>query len=190
MAKPRRRQAGEGSISEYATKAGRRFLIKYSAQREDGTRRIILKRGFRTRKEAAAALRAEIRKSELGEWVEPSKQRLDAYLAEWVQGQRLSPATLASYRKNIRLHIDPYLGAQPVAPHRRDGGRLDAEAGGIRAGRRSGRPFRADGALRLHDPAVGPGRCGQAGAAVRRLTPVTGPRHGLAAAGSHPDAPR
>jgi integrase len=51
----------------------------------------------------------------VGEWVEPSKQRLDAYLAEWIQGQRLSPSTLASYRKNIRLHIDPYLGAQPVA---------------------------------------------------------------------------
>lgn len=32
-----------------------------------------------------------------------------------MQGQRLSPATLTSYRKNIRLHIDPYLGAQPVA---------------------------------------------------------------------------
>jgi integrase len=50
----------------------------------------------------------------VGEWIEPSKQRLDAYLAEWVQGQRLSPSTLASYRNNIRLHIDPHLGAQPI----------------------------------------------------------------------------
>ena len=115
MAKHRRRQAGEGSISEYATKAGPRFLIKYSAQREDGTRRVVLKRGFTTRRDAAAALRTEIRRSEMGEWVEPSKQRLDAYLAEWVEGQRLSAATLASYRKNIRLHIDPHLGAQPIA---------------------------------------------------------------------------
>ena len=41
MAKHRRRQAGEGSISEYQTKAGPRFLIKYSAQREDGTRRVV-----------------------------------------------------------------------------------------------------------------------------------------------------
>src|SRR3954452_294897 len=115
MAKPRRRPAGEGSIGEYATKAGPRFLIKYSAVREDGTKRVVLKRGFRTRKDAAAALRAEIRKADVGEWVEPSKQHLDAYLAEWIQGQRLSPSTLSSYRKNIRLHIDPYLGAQPVA---------------------------------------------------------------------------
>src|SRR3712207_109083 len=115
MAKPRRRQAGEGGISEYATKAGPRFLIKFAAQREDGTKRVVLKRGFKTRKDAAAALRAEIRKADIGEWVEPSKQHLDAYLAEWIQGQRLSPSTLSSYRKNIRLHIDPYLGARPVA---------------------------------------------------------------------------
>jgi integrase len=60
----------------------------------------------------------------VGEWVEPSKQRLDAYLAEWIQGQRLSPSTLSSYRKNIRLHIDPYLGAQPVA--RLTGSAVDA----------------------------------------------------------------
>ena len=115
MAKPRRRQAGEGGISEYMTKAGPRFLIKFTAQRADGTKRVVLKRGFKTRKDAAAALRPEVRRAEMGEWVEPSKQRLDGYLAEWIQGQRLSPATLASYRKNIRLHIDPYLGAQPVA---------------------------------------------------------------------------
>jgi integrase len=124
MAKHRRRQAGEGSISEYQTKAGPRFLIKYSAQRADGTKRVVLKRGFKTRKDAATGLRAEIRKSEVGEWVEPSKQRLDGYLAEWIETQRLSPATLASYRKNIRLHIAPYLGATPLS--RLTGAAVDA----------------------------------------------------------------
>jgi hypothetical protein len=124
MRKPRRRQAGEGGISEYETKAGRRFLIKFTVQREDGTRRVVLKRGFLSRRDAAAALRGEIRKAEMGEWVEPSKQRLDAYLAEWIQAQRLSPSTLSSYRKNIRLHIDPYLGEQLVA--RLTGSAVDA----------------------------------------------------------------
>src|SRR3954468_23024681 len=113
--KPRRRQAGEGGISEYATKAGPRFLIKYPVLLQDGTKRVVLKRGFRTRREAAAQLRLEIGKTETGAWVEPSKQRLDAYLAEWIAGQRLSASTLSSYRKNIRLHIDPYLGATPAA---------------------------------------------------------------------------
>ena len=124
MGKPRRRQAGEGGISEYETKSGRRFLIKFTAQREDGTRRVVLKRGFLSRRDAAAALRAEIRKAEVGEWVEPSKQRLDAYLAEWVEGQRLSPSTLSSYRKNIRVHIDPYRGEQLVT--RLTGSAVDA----------------------------------------------------------------
>jgi hypothetical protein len=105
VSKPRRRQAGEGGISEYSTKAGPRFLIKYPVQRDDGTRRVVLKRGFTTRRDAAAVLRAEIRKSEMGEWVEPSKQPLRAYLHEWLDGQRLAPSTLASYRKNVRLHI-------------------------------------------------------------------------------------
>jgi integrase len=122
--KSRRRQAGEGGISEYLTKAGPRFLIKYPVVLQDGTRRVVLKRGFRSRRDAAAQLRIEISKVEAGAWVEPSKQRLDAYLAEWVCGQRLSAATLASYRKNIRLHIDPHLGETPLA--RLTGAAVDA----------------------------------------------------------------
>src|SRR3712207_1691159 len=106
MGKLRRRQAGEGGISEYRTKAGPRFLIKYPVLLEDGTKRVVLKRGFVRRADAAAALRAEIRKVEMGEWVEPAKVRLDAYLAEWVEGLRLQASTLSSYRENIRLHID------------------------------------------------------------------------------------
>ncbi len=122
--KSRRRQAGEGGISEYLTKAGPRFLIKYPVVLQDGTRRVVLKRGFRSRRDAAAQLRIEISRAEAGAWVEPSKQRLDAYLAEWVCGQRLSAATLASYRKNIRLHIDPHLGETPLA--RLTGAAVDA----------------------------------------------------------------
>jgi hypothetical protein len=114
MGTTKRRQAGEGGISEYLTKAGPRFLIKYPVQQEDGTKRVVLKRGFTTRREAAAALRAEIRRTETGEWVHPSKQPLAAYLAEWLDGQRLAPATLASYRKNVRLHVAPRLGATPM----------------------------------------------------------------------------
>ena len=109
-AKARRRQAGEGGISKYDTKAGPRFLIKYPVPLQDGAKRVVLKRGFKTQREAAAQLRLEIGKAETGAWVEPSKQRLDDYLAQWIAGQRLSASTLASYRKNIRLHISPYLG--------------------------------------------------------------------------------
>jgi integrase len=114
MGTTKRRQAGEGGISEYLTKAGPRFLIKYPVLQEDGTKRVVLKRGYETRREAAAALRAEIRKTETEEWVHPSKQPLGAYLAEWLDGQRLAAGTLASYRKNVRLHVAPCLGAIPM----------------------------------------------------------------------------
>lgn len=61
MARRRRRQAGEGGISEYETTAGRCFLVKFTVQREDGTKRVVLTRGFLSRRDTAAALRAEIR---------------------------------------------------------------------------------------------------------------------------------
>src|SRR3954469_2927257 len=114
MGTTKRRQAGKGGISEYSTKAGPRSRVNYPVLQQDGTKRVVLKRGFKTRREAAAALRAEIRRTETGEWVHPSKQPLAAYLAEWLDGQRLAPGTLASYRKNVRLHIVPRLGATPM----------------------------------------------------------------------------
>ena len=40
--------------------------------------------------------------------------RCGAYLDEWAAGLRLGPSTVASYRKNIRLHLKPYLGAVPL----------------------------------------------------------------------------
>ena len=44
-----------------------------------------------------AALRAEIRRAEVGEWVERSEQRLDAYLAECDTDATTEPSTRASY---------------------------------------------------------------------------------------------
>jgi integrase len=45
----------------------------------------------------------------------PSRQPTGAYLDEWAAGLRLAPSTIASYRKNIRLHIKPALGTVPLA---------------------------------------------------------------------------
>ena len=49
MTKPRRRQAGEGRIVEYRTKAGVRYAIKYRVPREDGPDRQVLLRRTRDR---------------------------------------------------------------------------------------------------------------------------------------------
>ncbi|MDX6307176.1 MAG: hypothetical protein QOI06_222 [Nocardioidaceae bacterium] len=117
MTKPRRRQAGEGGISQYDTKAGPRYLIKYTIVNDDGSKKVVLRRRdkdgqpFLDRKAAAAALgdiNAEIRK---GSHVVSNKVTVGEYLAEWLDGLRKEPSTVSSYRKNVRLHLTPHIGA-------------------------------------------------------------------------------
>lgn len=111
MTKPRRRQAGEGTISEYATKAGPRYLIKYSLPLEDGSKRQVLKRGFMTRREAAEALTERRASIKQGTHVTAKQSTVGEHLTIWLDGLRLSPSTIASYRKNVRVHLMPTLGS-------------------------------------------------------------------------------
>ncbi len=110
MTKPRRRQAGEGTISEYATKAGPRYLIKYTAPDPDGSKRVVLRRGFVTRKEAGERLREVRTDVAQGTHVMANKLTVADHMNEWLGSLRLSPSTAASYRKNVRLHVLPYVG--------------------------------------------------------------------------------
>jgi integrase len=115
VTKPRRRQAGEGGISAYTTKAGTRYWAKYKLPFEDGATKEVLKRGFPTRKAAADFLtdkRAEIRK---GVHVAPSKITVGQWLDQWLKSLRLAPSTKSSYTKNVRLHLKPKLGEIPLA---------------------------------------------------------------------------
>jgi len=111
MTKPRRRQAGEGGISEYVTKAGPRFLIKYRFTGQDGSAAIAFKRGYLTRKAAGEALREKLGSIDRGTHVAPNKVTVGQHMAEWLDGLELRPSTVASYRKNVRLHVEPHIGA-------------------------------------------------------------------------------
>jgi integrase len=124
MTKPRRRQAGEGGISEYRTKAGIRYWIKYSVQLEDGTTRQVLRRGFPTRKAAAEELAKINTDIHRGMHVVTAKITVGQWLDQWLAGLRLAPSTRASYAKNIRLHIKPQLGEIQLA--RLTGARISA----------------------------------------------------------------
>lgn len=124
MTKPRRRQAGEGTISEYTTKAGPRYLIKYSLPLEDGTKRQVLKRGFLTRREAAEALSDRRTSIKQGTHVTAKPSTVGEHLTVWLAGLRLSPSTEASYRRNVRLHLMPTLG--PLRLEQVTGTRLTA----------------------------------------------------------------
>ena len=122
MTARRRRPPGEGSVFEYRTKAG-----------DDPVRDQVRRPGRgraappgdappRCERPAVAdppgrrdALREAIVKAGKGSWIEPSKQPVGEYLATWLDGLRLAPGTMASYRKNVRLHVVPYIGVLPLA---------------------------------------------------------------------------
>jgi integrase len=110
----KRRSPGEGSVWAYRERNGtERWAIGHPSF---GTRR----RGpngekWFTKKAAQEALRKRLVDSERGELVEPSRQQLGDYLEVWLAGLRLAPSTVASYRKNVRLHIKPRLGTVPLA---------------------------------------------------------------------------
>lgn len=152
MTKPRRRQAGEGTISEYQTKAGPRYLIKYALPLEDGGSKMVLRRGYPTRKAAAAALGDALGEVRRGTHVVPAKLTVGQWLDQWLAGLRLAPSTAASYRKNVRLHLKPTLGQIPLA--RLTGTRIstlyrDLEQGG-RRDHREGSPLSARTVRYIH----------------------------------------
>jgi integrase len=111
----KRRSPGEGGAFAYQTKAGERWAWKTTLTSPDGTRKQVMKRGFPTKKAALADLRDALAASGKTGYAEPSKQLLADYLSTWLGGLRLAPSTVASYRKNIRLHATPYIGAVPLA---------------------------------------------------------------------------
>ena len=118
----KRRSPGEGSVWPYRTKAGQlRYAIGYVRLMPDGTRKAVTRRTgpngerWTTERDAKRALRAVLVAADKGELVNPSKQQVGAYLDEWLAGLRLAPSTVASYRKNVRLHLAPHIGAVPLA---------------------------------------------------------------------------
>ncbi len=84
----------------------------------DGKRRQVSRGGFRTRREAEAAFavyRDEVRR---GGHVDTSKVRLQEYLVdEWLPAIKASvkESTHAHYRRNVRQHLVPRLGAQRLS---------------------------------------------------------------------------
>jgi integrase len=117
----RRRPAGEGSVVEYKTKVGvTRYGIKFMLPLGDGRSRQVMRRvdanrqPWLTREAAADALREALVQVRRDLWAEPSRQPLGEYLATWLDGLRLASSTVASYRKNMRLHVIPQLGSVPL----------------------------------------------------------------------------
>ena len=121
MTTRRRRPPGEGSVVEYQTRSGTQYAIKFNASGADGRRHQVMRRRdangqpWLGREDAAAALRDAVVKAGRGDWIEPSKQPVAAYLETWLDGLRLAPGTMAGYRGKVRNHVIPYIGTVPMA---------------------------------------------------------------------------
>jgi integrase len=78
-----------------------------------GRRRQKWHSGFRTRKDAQRALADILSRLDRGTYVEPSRQTVAEYLAEWLAAirTRVRPGTWESYERNVRSHIDPAIGS-------------------------------------------------------------------------------
>lgn len=76
-----------------------------------------------------------------GTYLEPSKQLFGDYLATYLDGLRLAPSTIQSYKKMARLHIKPYIGSVPLAsitPARLDALYRQLKTSGRRIGKSKG----------------------------------------------------
>jgi integrase len=74
----------------------------------DGTTQQAQRKGFLTKKAGLEWLTDAQSAGRRGEFIEPSRQRFGSYGAEVIDGLRIGPQTRASYRKNWRLHVEPY----------------------------------------------------------------------------------
>jgi integrase len=110
-----RRSRGEGHVGSYKTKAGLRWFWKASMERPDGSVKVVWKRGFGTKKAALEALREALVAADKGAYIEPSKRTVGSWLDEWAGSLGLAPSTVASYRRNLRLHVLPHIGGVPLA---------------------------------------------------------------------------
>jgi integrase len=110
-----RRTPKTGGFHSYETSGGTLWAWKATLTLPDGTKKVVHKRGYRTKTGAVKALNEAVNSSDKGTYAEPSKQPTGAYLATWLDGLQHAPSTIASYRKNVRLHITPYLGSVPLA---------------------------------------------------------------------------
>jgi hypothetical protein len=187
-ARKTRRTAGDGTVNAYQTQAGEPYLIKYSAPAPDGvgTRQVFVE-GFELRRDGATELRTALAEIANGSHQVPSKATVGEYLASlWLPALRLKPSTTASYRKNVRLHVVPHIGAclltsltgqQLTALYRKleTEGRADGQGGLSPPCRRAGRPVAANRSFGTSTPSSIV-RCGtRSRTGFSRSTPGTVP---------------
>ena len=99
-------------------KRGRTWTyVLYLGRDESGHKRQKWTGGFRTRREAEAALTSALGRMQAGTWVDPGRQTLADYLEEWLASVKpsLAPATWASYELMLSKWVVPRVGKRQLA---------------------------------------------------------------------------
>lgn len=94
------------SIEAYETASGKRYRVRYRTPEHRQTD----KRGFRTKKDAELFLASTEIAKHRGEWVDPSKGKLEfgPWAETWFSSLvDIKPTTLAGYRQNLNKHVLP-----------------------------------------------------------------------------------
>lgn len=152
------RRRGVGSITSYKTKAGERWRWQLRApidpeSPEAGTR-LAGQAGYATMRAADAGLQDARRK--LREHVRVTAAgapTIAVYAGEWLDGLRLEASTVQGYRRIVRNHVIPRLGATRLDRLTASG--LSAhyrflEREGRRDGKRTGEPLSASSVNKVH----------------------------------------
>ena len=77
-------------------------------RRADGKRNQKIKSGFRTRKEAEAALATTMTEANKGEYIEPSRMTVKDYLTKWLEDSvkhNNKKSTLVNYKYLLETHV-------------------------------------------------------------------------------------
>jgi len=82
-----------------------------------GRRRQRWHSGYRTKRDASAALAELVSSVNRGAYVPTSRQTLTEFAEDWLAAiaPTVRPSTHYSYARNLRLHVLPYLGSTPLA---------------------------------------------------------------------------
>ncbi len=99
-------------------KRGKSYSILVELGRDPETRKRQQKwhSGYRTKRDAEAALAEMIGNVNKGTYIKKTRQTVDEFVDEWLAAiePTVRPATHYSYARNLRLHVLPYIGSAPM----------------------------------------------------------------------------
>ncbi|WP_430378430.1 tyrosine-type recombinase/integrase [Streptomyces sp. B1-3] len=109
-----RRSPGEGGVYEYRLRSGeKRYYWKATIQ-VGHERKPVVRRGFKTRADAARDMREALKKSDDGMYADPGRLTVGEWLDTWVAGLRPSP-TRDTYEQMVRVTLKPRIADVKLA---------------------------------------------------------------------------